>query len=267
MAAMAQPARIYPIPSSSETTVDRAELFRHGSRIVYMPQDDGSIAWREIPLSAKDFLNPEEGDMMVQGNWHDWVLSALKDMLKRWLERSPDVTVFSDFKMLWGIPDLPEPAPDVCVVRGLRDRRRYRGSLDLEAEGVRPCLLIEVVSPTYRRQDYDAKVKIYERVGIDEYLIVEPRAGEPFVLTGYRLDDAGRYRPIDADANGRLLSESTGLWFRPHPEPDFDSERFVVVEDAATGERLLTAEEEARRRREAEAEVARLKKELARRER
>ena len=253
---MAQPATrtssSVPFP---EATPRRGTRFRYGSRIVHMPQGDGTMLWREVPLTVDDFLDPEEGDLMVQGNWHDWVLSALSGMLRRWLERSLEVTVFSDFKMRWGIPDIPEPAPDVCVVRGLRERRKYRGSLDLKAEGVRPCLLIEVVSPLYRHHDYESKVEIYQRVGIEEYLIIEPREDQPFALAGYHLGPKGRYQLIVPDA-GRLLSKTTGLWFSPHPEPDFDRERFVIVEDVATGERLRTAGEEAQARRDAEARAA-----------
>ena len=265
---MAEPALQTEIRTTpSRTAAGHRELFRYGSRIVHMPQDDGSVALVEVPLDVDDFLDPEEGDVMVQGNWHEWVVSSLAGMLRRWLQRSPDVAVLSDIKICWGIPELPEPAPDVCVVRGMRDRLRQRGSLDVEEEGVRPCLLIEVVSPLYRHHDYTSKLKIYEQAGVEEYLIVEPKEGEPFGLIGYRLDDGGRYQPIPTDAGGRLSSRTTGLWFSPYPEPDFDRDRYLIVEDSATGERLRTPAEAEARARDAEAEVAQLREKLERLER
>ncbi len=57
-------------------------------------------------------------------------------------------------------------------------------------------------------------------------------------LKGHRLDARRRYQPIAPDAQGRLLSETTGLWFGVSA----DGQRIDVFE-AQTGERVLTPEE------------------------
>ena len=64
------------------------------------------------------------------------------------------------------------------------------------------------------------------------------------------MNAAGGYEPIVPDAEGRLLSRTTGLWLVP-------AQRTVHLIDATTGEQLLTGDKEADRLR---AELERLKK-------
>jgi hypothetical protein len=73
------------------------------------------------------------------------------------------------------------------------------------------------------------------------------------------LDAQGRYQKIEPDPQGRLYSQTTGLWFGLSPDG-----RQVWLTDAVTGERLLTPEEEESARRAAESEIARLRAEVAR---
>lgn len=258
--------------------------FWYGFRWLEESGAEGRKTFRQVPLTARDYLHPQEGDQMTQGNPHQRIVRALADVLQRWLEKIPGVGVFSDVLIRWGISGLPDQAPDVWVVRGLEDPTAIRGRLDCLELGVKPELTIEVISTThkeYREKDKHDKVRIYERAGVAEYLIVDPAGygqSEPYLLTGYRLDDAGRYQGIAPDDRGALESEAAGLRLVP------DAERGVVLEVAATGERLLyadeveealrAAEERARaesrarldaerRAAEAEAELARLRSETA----
>jgi hypothetical protein len=180
-------------------------------------------------------------------------------------------------KMLWGVPGIKQPAPDITVVTGVRRKSDpERGSFDVAKESALPCLIIEIVSAIdseVRRNDYEKKVEIYQQAGIPEYLILDPPT--PFtkgrlLWTGYRLSTNGRYRRIAPDRDGRLLSETTGLLFGT----DTDGKTLLIV-DAQTGERLLepgvqvAREAEARkaaeeRAQEAETELARLRAELER---
>jgi hypothetical protein len=105
-------------------------------------------------------------------------------------------------------------------------------------------LLIEVVSPgaEARRADLEDKVELYRLARIPEYLIADSPSGVtgmPFKLLGYRLDDAGRYQPIKPDAEGRFLSETTGIWFQVAP----DGERIYLFE-YPSGRRLLNLSEQ-----------------------
>ena len=247
---------------------------------------------QEFPLTPEYFLDPQIGDQVVQSYRHWRVTGQLHDIVSRhvaflWEE----VLVLSDQKLLWGHREWRRPAPDITVIPDVPSSREWEGSsFDVGETGLRPCLIIEVVSfsnAKIRKTDLVDKVALYERERIREYLALDPprRANrERFQWIGYRLDDAGRYDRIEPDAMGRIVSETTGLAFGVSPDG-----KTVLVFDARSGERLFTSFEiaaqeaqraaqeaeratretaratrEAEARRNAEAEVARLREELAR---
>lgn len=210
----------------------------------------------------------------MQNPQHVRTLGPLESKLRDWLEREPDVVVLSDTLLRWGIPGVRNVGPDVAVFRGVRDRERLLKdqSFDVRAAGVLPCLVVEVVSPTYksmRDKDEVHNKELYARLGIEELVWVYPQGfREPMRIEGYRLGSRQkRYRRIRPDARGRVLSQTTGLFFSMDPGTGE-----VIVEDQATGERLLSREEavelarqEAQARRKAEEELARLREEMQRR--
>lgn len=245
---MAEPAR--KAQAHEDSTEDP---FRLGWRLKSVRLPDGGTGLVEEPLTAADLLDPQLGDHLVQNSWHAATVHRLFDILSCRYESRPDVFVATDLKMIWGIPGLPGPAPDVAVIPGVRDKARMRKSFRVREEGTRPVLVVEVVSdePEHQSADHQEKVWVYERAGILEYLILDPPAQpeDRCRLTGYRLNASGRYEPILPDTGGRILSQTTGLWFGP-------ARRTVAILDAATGEHLLTGAEDAARLR---AELNRIK--------
>lgn len=279
---MAEPARTTPFRASLMSPRDIEVLEAHEraggctlQRWVELP--DGSFELWEAPLTPEDFLDPRIGDTMVQGAPHGHVAFCLYEFLTRKLRSRPDVLILTDVKHL--LAPRKGPAPDVSVIRGLDHPSRDIASFDLRVQKVPPCLIIEVVSPTDRRireVDEDDKVKLYQRIGVNEYVLVDmPRKANRnrFRFWGYRLDADGCYRSIEPDTQGRILSETTDTLFGA----TVDGSWFEIF-DATTGERMLspTEEEEARKaaeasvaqgqqaRREAEAELARLRQEIER---
>jgi Uma2 family endonuclease len=287
---MAEPARTRSLgsawaPADEEPDEERCTLLR------YVEGPDGEIEWQETPLTPEDFLDPKFGDTMNQGKPHVMAATFLFDLLTRRFHGRPDVLVLHDVKHLM----MPRrgPAPDVSVIMGLETIDHQMRSYNVKRIGVPPSLIIEVVSPRDRRiREVDEKTKpgLYERIGVREYLLLDlPRRANGWRVrwAGYRMDEAGRYQPIEPDAQARLFSETTGLFFGSNAAGDW-----AELTDAETGERLLSsleeqegrirAEEELqqeteRRRREAEgrrreekarkaaeAEVARLREELRR---
>jgi Uma2 family endonuclease len=242
-----------------------ADPFRYGWRPKYVHLPGGEVIEEQIPLTPEDLLDPQLGDVVPQSGEHfDYAHSTVQLLRDHYAPR-PDVYVAGDMKMLWGIPGLEEPAPDVAVIPGYRPRDKPPTSFDVLEEGTRPCLIIEVVSPSdsaLLRNDYEEKVRIYQRAGIPEYILLDPprRATKNrLLLTGHRLGIDGRYRQIEPDGEGFLLSETTQLRFGV----DQDGKTLVIF-DAVTGQRLRTSEELKAALEAAEAENARLRAELDR---
>jgi colicin import membrane protein len=283
---MAEPVRKMPADWETASSSPDADPFFYGYRLRCVRLPSGEEVEQQIPLTPEDLLDPQPGDVVGQSGPHQKLLRLLVNLLTSYYASRDDVLITSDMKMLWGIPGLSEPAPDVAVILEVRDKDAERDSFDVVEEGTRPCLIIEVVSSKdaeTRRNDYERKVEVYQKVGIPEYLILDPptsRTKRRLLMTGYRLGVDGRYRQIAPDAEGSLLSQTTRLLFGVAEDG-----RTLQVIDVATGEHLLAPEEmaeawkaaeeqayreaEARKAAEerasaAEAENARLRAELER---
>jgi Uma2 family endonuclease len=230
-------------------------------RVVERP--DGRLELVEMPLTRELYLNPRLEDKMTRGQVHGDVLVELKELLGRHFKPHPEVTVLMDVKHL--LKPRKGPSPDISIIRGMRDPHRKRQSFSLAKEGVIPSLVIEIISPVdprVRKWDEVDKYKLYEQVGIPEYILVEPpqpKNGHRFLLKGHRLDPQGGYQPIVPDAQGRLRSETMELLFGVSAEGDR-----LEVFDAKTGERLFypveleeRADREGAARRSAEKRAAR----------
>jgi Uma2 family endonuclease len=250
---MGEPVRKMPAGGEPEPSLPNVDPFRYGWRWQRVRLSNGEVTEQQIPLTLDDLLDPQLGDEVTQSEPHFDFLLLLATLLREHYRSRADVLVAGDMKMLWGLPGLKQPSPDIAVVMGVRRKHDpERGSFDAIKEGALPCLIIEIVSAIdseVRRNDYEKKVKIYQQVGIPEYLILDPPT--PFtkgrlLWTGYRLGSDGRYRRIAPDRDGRLLSETTGLLFGV----DKDGETLLIV-DSQTGERLLEPMEQARRDAEA----------------
>jgi colicin import membrane protein len=222
--------------------------------------EDGNVEQQQLPLTLDLLLHPQEGDKMVQTDFHSFFLGSLIERL-RCLELVPGVAVFTDFLFQWDKLGLPDSAPDVAVVAGLEGTRekiadRVEGLFKVAAFGKRPHLVIEVVSPEHgylRKKDLEINRVNYARAGVKEYLVVNPirrHSTKPLQLLGYRLEDDPEYTKIKPDEHGRILSETTGLLFWSDPKG-----RRIEIFDAATGKRLLSMAEEAAARKAAEARV------------
>jgi len=150
--------------------------------------------------------------------------------------------------------------PDAFVVKGITPKRRRVYKTWVERKGL--DVVIETTSRKTKRKDMVEKPELYARLGVKEYFLFDP--DQEYLdppLQGYRLSE-GQYAEIAPDPGGGLTSQELGL-------------RLCVEEGILqfyrmdTGERLLTpaerADREAQARQAAEAELARLRAELANR--
>ena len=217
------------------------EQFPYGWRYKTKTLPNGEETHYEEPLTAEDFLEPQLGDCMIQRDKHLRSNTNLFTVFDNRYANDPSVGVFSDLKMVWGIPGLKEPAPDLAVVPNLQNQNpdADRPTFEVKKEGTRPSLIIEIMSPGYPGDD-TLKVDIYEQAGVQEYLIINPHSDKVipyYEIWGYRLV-AGKYKPIKPDKQGRLLSQTTNVWFSVH-----DKGRRLRLRDARTGKWLLNARE------------------------
>ncbi len=231
--------------------------FYYGWRQSWEKTPGGEEKPRWIPLTYEDLLDPQEGDVVAEDTIHRKVTEGVAGILRRRYRADPTVAVWSNLKIVFHVPGLTTgPGPDICVIAGVEDRDRRRRSFRYGQEPGTVRLVIEVVSKSSVKKDYQDLLQIYAPLGVEEYVAIHPLgpySEGPFQLTGWRLDPQRRQlRPIAPDPPGRIPLQTAGLLFGTGP----DGWRLRVW-DAATGERLRPPAEAAEERAEQEAAARR----------
>jgi Uma2 family endonuclease len=209
-----------------------------------------------ITTAAQPIHYPEtDGKPMAETDVHIDVLIYLREALKDYFRDEPQVYVAGNMLLYYeeGNPAACV-APDVFVVQGVakEERRTYR----LWEEGQPPTVVFEITSRGTRLEDLGTKRALYAMLGVQEYFVYDP-LGEYLrpPLQGYRLQE-GEYQRMSPAGEGRLASQVLGLELR------VEEGRLRLV-NPATAERLLTPAEAHAARRAAEAELERVRAELA----
>jgi Uma2 family endonuclease len=239
--------RSHAAPATAPAKVD----WSYGWREEYVPTPEGKTELIRIPLTEEEALHPKLGYIMPERTEHDFISDDLCDMLRAHVAGQPGMAVYRNLIFVWDQPDLKPFAPDVAVVPNVQEPERSRGEFVVAEESTRPVLVIEVVSPNSRKADRVTKVRDYATAGVQEYVYIDarPRKGEiVWEIAGFRLED-GRYLPILPDEDDAIYCESVGLRIGIEAGK-------VWLEDAQTGENLLTNLEAQRARREAESRAA-----------
>ncbi len=269
---------------TDDTDDTEADPYRFGWRDCWETLPDGSQQLREIPLTYGDTLDPQLGDHVSEDSLHDTLVRNLTGTLIQRYKDDPMVVVWSSLKVL--LPkrgsgqaavdkDSPEgaqgPAPDICVMTGVRDPERRRTSFRLGEEPGEILLAIEVVSESSAEKDYTGILPKYARLKVREYVAIEPEGiyiDGPFKVKGWRYDEATM--EMSPTGKARMNSRTTGVIFSPGPGGNG-----LEIRDAASGELLppleqalqkaeqerqkaeQRAEQEAAERQKAEAELER----------
>jgi Uma2 family endonuclease len=237
-----------PLPEAEvESELDGPEHdpFYYGWRPVWEKAADGEERQSWIPLTYQDLLDPQEDDVVAEGTIHRKVTDGVAGILRRRFQSDPTVAVWCNLKIWFVIPGLTTgPGPDICVVAGVEDRDRGRTSFRYGEEPGTVRLVIEIVSKSSAKKDYQDLLRIYAPMGVEEYVAVHPLgpySDGPFRLRGWRLDPrAQKLRPIAPDRQGRIPSRTTGLLFGTGQDG-----WHLTVWDAANGELLEPPEIEA----------------------
>jgi Uma2 family endonuclease len=230
------------------------------------------------PPLQHDIDYPEsDGRPLWESDWHHEAISYLLHAFKWHFHNAPEVYV-SGTLLIYYVEGDPSAmvCPDVFVVKGVPKgpRRTYR----LWEERQPPVLVIEVTSASTRYEDTVEKKEKYARLGVEEYFLFDPL--DEYLspqLQGFRL--AGeRYWPIELENDGSLNSRVTGLRFevengqrlrlvdlatgRPLPRTE---EEAVARRIAETARRIAETARQVAERRADEETVARQAAEAARR--
>lgn len=216
-----------------------------------------------------------DGQPMAESDFQRVPLIYAIDSLTLFFENRPDVYVSGDMFIYYeeGRPE-SVVAPDVFVVFGVTKHKR--NSYKLWVEGQPPSFVMEITSEATRTRDQGPKRGIYAFLGITEYFQYDPTGDylKP-LLQGWRLQD-GNYMAVPTSAlNGTLsvYSEVLGLELRTGPTKGefrfFDPRTRTALPSyaemtAARQAAEVRAHQEALARQEAEARAAEAQAELER---
>ena len=222
------------------------------------PAGDGLYRYVPVPPVYRDEDGYLVEDSMGQRDDHLRQTSLWYHALRR---RLPTATVCSDLPLHYRRGDRGAVVvPDLfAALRAPPPKNRLSYKL---WQYPTPDLVVEMLSDSTSKADICPKRNTYAHIGVREYWLFDPEGFQlPAPLAGHRLC-AGRYRPIVADAAGRMRSEVLGLDLHVR-------EGELRFRDPATGEDLRTYDEaedradaEKDRADAAERELARLRSHL-----
>jgi Uma2 family endonuclease len=158
--------------------------------LVALP-DDGM---RHELIDGEHFVTPSPvpAHQLIGGNIHRLIANHLH-------AHPIGVIAYAPFDVVLSMYDVVEP--DLIYF----SRERYKAVVtDKNAQGA-PDLAIEILSPGTRRRDETLKRRLYERAGVTEYWIVDPKTETVKV---HRLEN-GKYRRFELSrAAGEVLTTS-----------------------------------------------------------
>ena len=219
--------------------------------------------WRAaLPRPAPVEYPESDGKPMAESEVHLRAMFDLWSILDTRYAHREDVHVGGNLMMYYvrGNKSL-SVSPDVFVAFG-PSRDPLRDVWLAWEEGKFADFVLEVASKTTHGDDEVPKRLLYQRLGVTEYWQHDPTGRYIDPLKGHRLNDRGIYEriPLATTPEGMPYGESRLLALHLC----LDAGRLRLF-DPATGEFLLSYEEERRAREAAEAEVEELKRQLARR--
>ncbi len=180
------------------------------------------------------FPESHEDDMGESTIHYDLISDFIK-MLKLFFTGRTDIFIAANLNFYYDEDDPKKYyVPDVMVAFGVSNNNRkvYK----LWEEKLCPQVIFEVSSETTWKKDISDKVEVYEKLGVEEYYLLDPEnLYLPLPLMAYRRDETGRLRLVMTD-NERILSPLLQL------EIVWTEGRFRLF-DPENQEFLLTTEE------------------------
>ena len=157
----------------------------------------------------------EDDEPIPAGEFHGMQMHSLFDQFLRYFQAHPHIHVGTDNFIYYREGDIRKVvAPDVFVVLGAA-KLPLRRSFYTWAEGTVPTAVFEFLSDTTASEDRHEKVEVYLRdMGVAEYFIHQPDMNRPIEFQGWRRDALGDIVEIEKEADDSLFSASLNLYFR-----------------------------------------------------
>jgi Uma2 family endonuclease len=210
--------------------------------------------------SGEDYILESDGRPMSETDLHRKLLIALLHALEEFYRNDPKVYVSGNIFVYYRDESgkMQQISPDILVVFGVdkKERRTY----NIEDEGQAPEVVFELTSNSTKVEDFFTKRYIYAALGVKEYFIYDPysETGQ-HALQGFRLE-SGEYVPIKEIRQKNAAGlHSNILRLELH-----EAQGGLRLYNPKTGVYLRAPEETEAALQAAEAEVARLRDELAR---
>ena len=225
----------------------------------------------------------EDDEPMAATGFHADQIGIFAEQISRYFAINPYTYIGVDSFIYYREGDITKfVAPDVYIVFGV-NKFPQRRSFYTWAEGATPAAIFEFLSDSTADQDRHEKIQRYLRdMAAKEYFIHQPEMKKPSEFKGWRRNPAGDIVEMTPDAQGGLFSEALNLYFRW--EDQLDTHVRLLRPYLPDGTPITTsmeehhlrmqaqhlqemaevkAAEEVKRRQELEAELERLRAQLA----
>ncbi|MEY2979084.1 MAG: Uma2 family endonuclease [Prochlorotrichaceae cyanobacterium] len=162
-----------------------------------------------VPKTDKTdiFYPSEDGEPLAETSVHIDAIVMLIVLLRQYLQdyyQNSQWLVLAN-QYVYYAENLPRLrfAPDVAIVFGVEPGPRDNYKIWQEQQI--PSIIFEITSPSTQKEDKETKKDLYEKIGVLEYWLFDPKAEWiPEQLRGYRLQD-GHYQPI-TDGYSQVLA-------------------------------------------------------------
>ena len=222
-----------------ELKFDREELSEAESSEAERPVLVGSF-----PLETPADELPESDGIPMETANHYWLCLLLAQILENYWRGRNDFFVGSNAFLYYPsgrTRRIENLGPDLMCVKQAGVGSRYKNKWVMHEEGVGPCLVVEVSSPSTVEKDLNEKREIYEReIGAINYVCVNE--GKKSLLVWELVD--GSYVKQEANGEGRYWLTSLSLWLGFEEVNFREATKAMLRLFSAEGDMILTAEEE-----------------------
>jgi Uma2 family endonuclease len=205
------------MPKTQHATERRTEAtpYQYGYRYLRVVRPDGTEGTDIVPLREEDLLHPQEGDFIVQNDYHISDVLYLIAVFRAQTASLPGIRVFGDHIIDFQHGGVQPLGPDVTVLNGETLKwDRGRATFPVGDMKARVLFAIEVTSPSTRKKDLGPKLDLYYRAGVPLYVIVDAEYGGGKKPVGVMAHQAGPefYEPLDVNDNGRFWLDIVNVW-------------------------------------------------------